>query len=123
MQVSPVWVEIGPAAPSAVITVRNGGSTPARYQLSAMSWTEPRAGAARLEPSSELSFFPPLFQLGAGEERKVRIGATVPPGATERAWRLFVEEIPAAVEAPPAAGQIRIRTRFGIPVFQAPLAP
>jgi fimbrial chaperone protein len=121
LEISPVLVEIGPRAPSAVVTVRNGGTTPLRYQVSAMGWSEPAAGETKLTPSDELAAYPPLFALAPGEERKLRVGATVPPGTTERAWRLFVEELPSALDPAGQGAQIRIRTRFAIPVFQAPV--
>jgi fimbrial chaperone protein len=123
MEVAPVVIDLGRASPSAVLTIRNKGTSQARYQLSAASWSEPKVGAPRLEPSQELSFFPPVFQIAPGDERKIRIGATVPAGTTERAWRLFVEELPEAVESPRAGASVRIRTRFALPVFLAPALP
>lgn len=122
LEVSPVFVELGKRSPSATVTVRNGGATPVRYQISAMAWTEAVAGEPRLSPSTELAAYPPLFALGPGEERKVRVGATVPPGPEERAWRLFVEELPAPAEDR-AGAQVTIRTRFALAVFQAPSSP
>jgi fimbrial chaperone protein len=122
LEISPVFVELGKRAPSATVTVRNGGTTPVRYQVSAMAWTEAVAGQPKLTPSTELAAFPPLFALGPGEERKVRVGATVPPGPEERAWRLFVEELPAPTEGKSGA-QVTIRTRFALAVFQAPSTP
>lgn len=123
LEIAPVLVELGRNAPSATVTVRNGGTATVRYQVYAMAWTEPAPGDTRLVPSDELSAFPPLFSLGPGEERKVRVGATVQPGAEERAWRLFVEELPSAVEASGAGARVAIRTRFAIPVFLAPAQP
>jgi fimbrial chaperone protein len=123
MEVAPVIIDLGRAAPSAIVTIRNSGTAPTRYQLSAASWTEARTGQPELEPSQELSIFPPLFQLGPGEERKVRVGAVVPPGATERAWRLFIEELPPPATTSPAGASIRIRTRFALAVFLAPALP
>jgi fimbrial chaperone protein len=123
MEIAPILVELGPKAPSAVVAVRNGGTTPTRYQVTAMAWTEPAAGQTKLVPSQELAAYPPLFTLAAGEERKIRVGATVPPGADERAWRLFVEELPSAVGPSGTGAQIQIRTRFAIPVFLAPIHP
>lgn len=123
MEVAPVVIDLGRAAPSAVVTIRNRGTGPTRYQLSAMAWTEPKTGEPRLEASQELSFFPPLFQLAPGEERKIRVGATLPPGPTERAWRLFVEELPEPVDQSRAGASVRIRTRFALPVFLAPAQP
>jgi fimbrial chaperone protein len=122
LEISPVFVELGKRTPSATVTVRNGGATPVRYQVSAMAWTEAVAGEPKLTPATDLAAFPPLFALGPGEERKIRVGATVPPGAEERAWRLFVEELPEPTEAKGGA-QIAIRTRFALAVFQAPVTP
>lgn len=122
LEVSPIFVELGARAPTSTITVRNGGSTPIRYQVTAMAWTEVVAGEPRLQPTTELSAFPPLFSLGPGEERRIRVGATVPPAREERAWRLFVEELPSPPDGKGSV-QIAIRTRFGLAVFQAPIAP
>jgi fimbrial chaperone protein len=122
LEISPVFVELGKQTPSVTVTVRNGGTTPMRYQVSAMTWTEAAAGKPKLTPSTDLAAFPPLFALGPGEERKVRVGATVPPGTDERAWRLFVEELPAPAEGK-AGAQVTFLTRFALAVFQAPTDP
>jgi fimbrial chaperone protein len=120
MQVAPVIVEIDGRAPSTVVTVRNTGKTTMRYQVSALAWTE-AAGEAKLEPTQELAAFPPLFQIAAGKEQKIRVGATVPTGAVERAWRLFIEELPSEDRGRRAL--VQFRTRFALPVFQAPALP
>lgn len=123
MEVAPLLIEIGRDAPSAIVTVRNAGSDVMRCQVSAMAWSESLQGEPQLTPSQELSFFPPLFQLKPGEERKIRVGATVAPAGVERAWRLFVEEVPSAVESGGGRTTVQFRTRFAIPVFQLPLQP
>lgn len=121
LEISPVLVDLSPAVPSATITVKNGGASPMRYQVSAFRWTEDRAGMPALQPSQEFSIFPPLFQLAAGASRKVRVGATIPPEAQERAWRIVVEELPDAVQA--QGPKVVLRTRFAIPTFLAPRQP
>jgi fimbrial chaperone protein len=121
LDISPVVLELGAKVPSAVVTVRNGGASPTRYQVYAHAWTEGPDGP-KLVPSQELSVFPPLFTLEAKAERKLRVGPTVPPGTVERAWRLFVEELPSATDRKPGS-RIEIRTRFALPVFQEPIRP
>lgn len=121
LEVSPVLVDLSAASPSAIVTVRNAGKGPMRYQVSGLRWSEDRDGRPTLTPAQDLSIFPPLFQLAPGASRKVRVGATVPPEALERSWRLMVEELPDAVAS--EGHQVRIRTRFAIPVFLAPPAP
>lgn len=121
LEISPVLVDLSSARPSAVVTVRNAGKGPMRYQVKGLRWSEDRDGKSTLTPAEDLSIFPPLFQLAPGASRKVRVGATVPPEAIERSWRLMVEELPDAVATD--GHQIRIRTRFAIPVFLAPPRP
>lgn len=122
LQIAPVLVELGARSPSSTITVHNAGTTPMRYQVSAMAWTEPE-GKEQLAPSADLAAFPPLFSLGPGEERRIRVGATVAPTDEERAWRLFVEELPAPADRAADGPRIAFRMRFAIPVFLAPLHP
>lgn len=121
LEISPVLVDLSSSAPSAVVTVKNLGKGPMRYQVKGFTWSEDRAGKPVLTPSSDFSIFPPLFQLPPGAEKKVRVGATVKPEGFERSWRLVVEELPDAVVA--QGNQVTIRTRFAIPVFLAPLKP
>lgn len=119
LEISPVLVDLDAAAPSVVVTVKNVGKGPMRYQIKGMRWNEDRSGKPTLEAADDLAIFPPLFQLAPGASRKVRVGATVPATASERAWRLMIEELPDAVAAP--GQKVTIRTRFAVPAFLAPL--
>jgi fimbrial chaperone protein len=121
LEISPVLVDLSTATPSVVVTVKNGGRLPTRYQVQGYRWSEDRAGRSTLDPAGDLAVFPPLFQLAPGAARKVRVGATVAPGPVEQAWRLMIEELPDATAA--EVNQVRIRTRFAIPAFLAPVRP
>jgi fimbrial chaperone protein len=48
------------------------------------------------------------------------VGSTVPLGASEASYRIYVEELPPE-ESTPKPGEIRVLSRFGIPVFVLPL--
>jgi fimbrial chaperone protein len=76
----------------------------------------------KLDPTKELLVFPPVLELAPGQEKKIRIGTTAAPGARERTWRVFVEEILPATTAQ-EANRVRTRLRVGIPVFLAPVRP
>jgi fimbrial chaperone protein len=121
LEVSPVVVDISGSTPSAVVTIRNLSAGAMRYQVKPFTWSDDRAGRTTLDPASDLAVFPGLFQLKPGEERKVRVGATVPPVASERVWRIMIEELPDAVQA--SGHKVVIRTRFSVPVFLAPIRP
>lgn len=122
LDVTPVRIELTGKTPSALLTLRNTEASPARFQIRAYSWDESPSGGMILGETSDLQVFPALQQLGPKEERKIRLGTTAKPGARERSWRIFIEELPSAVEAEDK-NRIRVLTRIGIPVFLAPSAP
>jgi fimbrial chaperone protein len=122
LDVSPIRIELTGKKPNALLTLKNSGEAPARFQFRVYSWDESPAGDMILADSTELSVFPALQQLGPREERKVRIGTTVKPGAKERTWRIFIEELPSAVEAEDRT-KVRVLTRIGIPIFLEPVKP
>lgn len=119
LDVSPVSVELTGKARTALMTLRNGDGAPVRYQLRAHTWAQKPDGAMDLTPTRELVVFPPLLELAPGEERNVRIGTDAAPAATERTWRLFIEELPRAETAEDAT-RVKVLTRVGVPVFLAP---
>lgn len=122
LEVSPVLLELSAAARSALLSVRNAGASPARLQVKAFAWAERPEGGMDLAPAPEVLVFPPLLELAPGASRNVRVGISAEPGAAERAFRLFVEELPPARE-PGAPSEIRVLTRIGIPLFLQPAAP
>lgn len=122
LDVSPVVVELSAHTPSALVGLKNTGKEPVRVQLRAHTWDESAKGEMILGDTVEVSAYPPLQQLAAGEERKIRIGTTAKPGARERSWRVFIEELPGSARAGEGA-MVHLRTRIGIPVFLAPVQP
>lgn len=119
LEVSPILVELSGAGRTAILQVRNGGLSPMRYQVRAFAWEQKPDGAMELTPTRELVPFPPLLELAPGERRNVRVGTQATAASVERAWRLFVEELPRA-ETPEGATRVAVLTRVGIPVFLAP---
>jgi len=92
---------------SDLLTLQNRGDTPMSMELSAFSWDQNAGGEQKLAPSDDLIFFPSVFSLEPGEVQLVRVGATVPPGLTEEAYRLFLRELPAVTSAPSAKTGIK----------------
>lgn len=120
LNVSPVQIHLTPAESKALLTLRNDGPAETRFQVSAVGWDEDAVKGMVLTPTQDVVFFPALFALKPGESKNVRVGVTVPFGAVERTYRLFVEELPPP-EKPSASSSVRVLTRVGIPVFVAPL--
>jgi fimbrial chaperone protein len=119
LEVSPVLVELDGARRSAIVAIKNTARAPARYQVRAYAWAQDDKGAMQLSDTKEIVVFPPLVELAPGEDRKLRIGVSAAPAATEKSYRVFVEELPAA-ESPESPGQVRVLTRIGVPIFFAP---
>jgi fimbrial chaperone protein len=74
----------------------------------------------QLAPTEEIVFFPALLSLNPGEERKVRVAATVAAKDVERTYRIFFEELPPLEKPQNSGAQVRILTKMGIPIFVAP---
>lgn len=119
-KVTPVRVTFsGPS--STLLTLRNESDQPLRFQISSYTWSQDPRGAVQLGPTDDIVFFPALLSLNAGEERKVRVAATVAATDVEKTYRIFFEELPPLDTRNEKSGaQVRILTKMGIPIFVAP---
>jgi len=118
-KVTPVRVTFsGPS--STLLTLKNESDQPLRFQISSFVWSQDAKGAMQLTPTEDIVFFPALLSLNPGEERRVRVAATVAAKDVEKTYRIFFEELP-PLERPESSGaQVRILTKMGIPIFVAP---
>jgi fimbrial chaperone protein len=119
LELSPTAVELSDQTRTALVTLRNSGGVPMRYQVRAYVWGQKPDGEMQLTPTRDLVLFPPLVELAPGETRNVRVGTRAAPGDAERTWRIFIEELPRADDAASAA-HVQVLTRIGVPVFLAP---
>ena len=120
-KVAPIKVYLTAQTPTSLLTLTNTSDQPLRFQISAFSWSQSRAGELELAPTEDIIFFPALLTLKAGEERNVRVGYTkrvAPP--IEESFRIFFEELPSSEPAPENGAQIKVLTKMGIPIFVAP---
>jgi len=119
--VTPIRAELKPGQMSETITVINHAAQRLRVNIKLMEWTQDASGKDIYKESSDLIYFPRQMDLEPDAKRLVRVGAKVPAGVTERAYRLYVEEEP---DLPAAGGrpQVALRFRFGVPVFLPPPA-
>jgi fimbrial chaperone protein len=122
LQLTPIVVELTPGEPRTTISLKNVTEAPVRLELSASAWEQTPDGQTRLAPAPEIVIYPPLLQLAAREERKVRISTTAAFKPVEQAYRLFIQELPPA-ERPGEARSLRFVTRIGAPIFLLPPRP
>ena len=72
--VEPVVALLSPRAPSALLNLSNTGDKPVRFELTSYAWSQDLYGGIVLAPTDDVIFFPQLFTLGGGEQRKIRVG-------------------------------------------------
>jgi fimbrial chaperone protein len=117
-----VQIFLSARAKSDGLTVKNVSADTLRFQLSVFAWDQTSQGEMVLASTQDVVFFPQLFTLAPGEERHVRIGSATSPAASEKTYRLFVEELPPVAGGAPGSppGEVALRTRLGIPIFLRP---
>jgi fimbrial chaperone protein len=115
--VSPIRLELDPGSRSGLVTVSNDDERKLYFQLKLFEWTQTPTGEDKLAESDALIFFPQILSVDPKERRIVRVGVKAPPAGPERAFRLFIEEMPDPNEAAAGGAQIAVRLRFGVPIF------
>lgn len=120
--VDPILVTLEKSNSSASIAVTNQTPQQLRLQITGFAWSQTASGQIKLSKTDQLVFFPQLITLGAGETKRVRVGVTAPQGATEKTYRVFMEQLPSlqSVLAPRGRAQVTLLLKVGIPVFLKP---
>ncbi|MEI7037297.1 fimbrial biogenesis chaperone [Fulvimonas yonginensis] len=119
-QVGPVTATLSADHRVAALTVRNTGAEATTIQLQAKAWSQ-SDGKDVFAPADDILATPPIFTIPAGGSQVIRVGSRRAPDAQhERAYRLFLREVPPA----PNAGQqgLRMVLEISLPVFVQPTA-
>ncbi|HKI74099.1 MAG TPA: fimbria/pilus periplasmic chaperone, partial [Pseudomonadales bacterium] len=116
LEISPIRIVLTQNAPVAVLHIHNHGTRQAVVQLDLSSWEE-QDGQDVLQDTKAVVASPPLFTLQPDEDQVVRVVLMKQPvdWNVERAYRLFVQEVP-----PPPDGsghQVQLRVRISVPIF------
>jgi fimbrial chaperone protein len=120
-QVNPIRITLSRVSSTSLLSVRNDSGEKIRFQIGVFAWDQNPKGEMLLNPTEDLIFYPSLLALEPGDERKIRIGTDNPIVASEKSYRIFVEELP-PLETAQTDG-IRILTRMGVPIFIQPPKP
>jgi len=92
--VNPIRVVFSPDTHSALLLLHNRGTEALRFQLGVFAWDQSPNGEMQLTPGEDIVFFPSLLTLTPGGTRNVRVGPVTPFAATEKTYRIFIEELP-----------------------------
>ena len=118
--VNPTSVALTPAQSTRVMTLRNTGTEPLRFQVGVFQWDEAPDGRTTLSPTTDIILYPPLLTIPPMSERGVRIGTARKASNAELTYRIIAEELPSAAIGETAAASLTVLTRLSIPVFVRP---
>src|SRR5689334_9520974 len=94
LRVAPTRLDMPQDQHAVSLTVTNTGSESTLLQLDLEHWSQER-GADEYSAADDLIVSPPIFTLDAGAQQVVRVGRRKNDAPSiERAWRLFVQEVP-----------------------------
>ncbi len=120
LQVAPIVLEFSPGQQATALWLENNGVQAIHAQIRVQQWSQD-AAADLLEPTQALRASPAIIQVPAGQRQLVRIVRPAPlPMANpyERAYRVWVDELPQANPRQPTGLQFLLR--YSIPVFVLP---
>jgi fimbrial chaperone protein len=118
-RVAPVKIVFDASSRSDVVTITNAGDTPLSFKVSVHKWLQDEDGQDKYQPTSDVVFFPKQLIVAPKSERVIRAGIKVPAVTSEKAFRLFIKNIPDQKQSNP--NTVAISVRFGIPVFVKPI--
>ncbi|WP_342315268.1 molecular chaperone [Lysobacter sp. FW306-1B-D06B] len=120
IHVMPTSITLAPGKATAVMTITNEGDTPIKAQVRVFAW-EQQGNQDRLTPTQKLVASPPMATLAPKQTQSIRV-VRVDKSAitTEEAYRLVVDEIPDAKNAPTIG--VSVQMRYSVPVFVLPKA-
>jgi fimbrial chaperone protein len=119
--VNPIKVVLSDKEQSALLTLQNQSAEELRFKILMQEWKQNPQGEMQLADTKDIVVYPGLLTLPPNGERKLRVGATVPAGPTEKAYRVFVEELPPLRSTKEASkSEVKVLTKMGVPIFLRP---
>lgn len=117
LAISPLRMELPAGKAMTVLTITNQGREPVLLQASVKRWQQ-TPDADNYQADDAMLVSPALFRLPPGQRQLVRIGwrRQTPPGEVERAYRVFIEEVPDGGKAE-RDNSLRILLRLIVPLF------
>ncbi|MCK4738888.1 MAG: molecular chaperone [Deltaproteobacteria bacterium] len=119
--ITPIRVFFDSKKKTEALKVINRSDSGLSLQVSLVHWAQDTEGKDIYTPTTDIVFFPKIISILGGEERIIRIGPKVKSGATEKTYRIFVEEMKAPQSDEDAGGaSVRARVKIGVPIFISP---
>lgn len=116
IRVAPVLVSLSPEHAIGSIRLTNGRVAPVSFEVEAFVWTQV-GGQDQLTPTTSLIVAPAVFEIPAGSEQTIRLGARGARPNIETAYRILLRELPAERQDGVSLG---FSLEMSLPVFVTP---
>jgi len=120
IHVAPTTLTLAPGQPAAVLNVTNEGDAPANVQVRVFAWDQ-KNQKDNLTATQKVAASPPMVTLAPKQTQAVRVVRVDKSAvAAEEAYRLIIDELPSAKDAPKVG--VAVQMRYSVPVFALPTA-
>lgn len=119
--IRPVKIFMEPQTKIEKLIIKNSGGDTLSLQIKVFEWHIDEKGQDRYAETRDIVLFPKMVTLKKDEEKIIRLGTNLRSGAQEKAFRIFVEEIPAGDNENLQGTVIRMQLKVGVPLFLLPL--
>lgn len=117
LRVQPVTVQVESPSQATAISLQNTGISPVSLQLRVFEWTQSEDAEA-IRPTTDVVVSPPAVTIPGNETYTVRVARTAEAVTSgERAYRLWIDEIPVTATASADSVAVDVRLRYDMPLF------
>jgi fimbrial chaperone protein len=117
-EIAPVVLELSDSRPAGAIRFVNKDDHEVSLQVRGNEWIQANGDDVLTPTNAGLLVSPPIFTLAPGAAQTIRVVSRLKGVSAETAFRLFIDEIPAATKEP----AINFKFRISMPIFVEPEA-
>ena len=118
--VSPLSFSFSTTNKSGVLTVSNDDKEDLDIRIRPKIWIQNASGEDNYQDTNDLVVFPRRLSLKPGEKKIIRLGVNDAQTTTEKAYRLFLEEVAPPKASNDTSAKLSVLINIGVPVFVTP---
>lgn len=119
LEVLPSKILLDSKTKTASIRIKNGGTEAMNIQIEIYSWGQDSSGNTVHSDTKDFVAFPKMLKIEGNGARTVRVGYRGKPSLKERAFRMYVRELPRKSSG--GGDAVKFVLRIGMPVFISPM--
>ena len=113
LAIVPISQQLPPQQRTASFTLTNHSDSDALVQIRGYAWSQTESDET-YTPTVELAVSPPFAKIAPGQKQIIRILLRTPAGISEKAYRVFFDQIPDRL-----SGKVEMALRLTVPVFSS----